>query len=219
MTLNEFIDQVLHHYDYVAMGAFLGFLITVYTFYKQVGIPMYKNTVLPIVNLFSAIANSPIRLNNVEKRFSHFEEKLDTIIAELRPNGGSSLKDQMNRLEANNVISTSQRQILLDIHTGAVWVSDKEGNCTWANKNYMEKTGATIEDFKGNNWIKLIASEDRNRVQAEWFDSVKEGRDFDLEYSLVNLKSGIKLKVHGRGTPIKKDDGTVLGYNGIISFL
>lgn len=210
--IDDIIKNITTHYDYVAIGAFLGFLVTLYTFYKQVGVPVYKATIQPVVTLFSSVVNSPSRLDKMEG-------KLDTIIAELRPNGGSSIKDQINRLESSNIVSWSQKQLLLDIHPNGIFTTDKDGNCTFANRTYLDMIGGTMEDFRGNNWIKIVAPEDRNKVQEEWYDSVKENRDFDLEYSLIHLQNGSRIKVRGKGVPIRHPNGNVLGYNGIITFL
>lgn len=72
--------------------------------------------------------------------------QINAITAELRPNGGSSLRDSINRIEqCQKEISTRQlisdqrqRAILSDMNFG-VLETDASGNCIWANRWAISK--------------------------------------------------------------------------------
>ena len=210
--INDITSLFTDHYDLAAIGAFLTFLTILFTFYNQVGIPMYKATLAPIVDFFGAVASSPTRIN-------HLDTKLDLILAELKPNGGSSLKDQMNRLEASVSISEAQRLLILDNSQQGVWTSNTEGDCTWINQTLANKVGGSLHDFQGENWISTIHPQDRKIVEEEWNAAIKNQRTFNLFYRFQNLNTQDVINVHGVATPAKNYDGSIVGYNGVIYFL
>ena len=144
---------------------------------------------------------------------------MDVIIQELRPNGGSSLKDQMNRLEASVSISEAQRLLILDQSTHGVWTSDPDGNCTWINQTLGAKVGGMLHDFQGENWVNVIHPNDRKIVEEEWTAAIKNQRTFNLFYRFMNLNTQEVINVHGIATPAKNYDNSVVGYNGVIYFL
>lgn len=210
--MDQIIKELTEHYDLTAIGALLTFLTIVFTFYKQVGIPMYNSTIAPIVSFFSGIAEAP-------KRIDGLGSKLDLILNELKPNGGSSLKDQLNRLEAHVSISEAQRRLIMDSSPHGIWVSDKEGNCTWVNETLKAKLNAVDFDMLGDNWINTIHPADRKKVLEEWEAAVEGNRTFNLFYRMINLSTEAPFNVHAIATPAKNFDGSLVGFNGIVYFL
>jgi PAS domain S-box-containing protein len=202
---------LLEHLSIASIGALLTFLTILFTFYKQVAIPMYNSTVKPVVDLVSSIYRSPTRLE-------HLDTKLDEIIKELKPNGGSSIKDQLNRLETSVSISEAQRMLLLDSVTTGIWSSDVKGRCTWVNEALRKSTGASLSDFIGTNWENVIHPEDRELVGREWERAISQKRDFNLYYRLINLATEKPVPVHGVATPAYNFNKEVIGWNGIIYF-
>lgn len=210
--MDNLIKELTEHYDLAALGAFLTFLTILFTFYKQVGIPMYNHTVAPILSFFSGIAEAP-------KRIDGLDSKLDLILNELKPNGGASLKDQLNRLEAHVSISEAQRRLIMDSSPYGILVSDTKGNCTWFNETLKAKLNASDDDLLGDNWINAVHPSDRKKVLEEWENAVEGNRTFNLFYKMIDLDTEAPINVHGIATPAKNFDGSLVGFNGIIYFL
>lgn len=210
--LTKFVKGLVDNYDLAAMGAFLTFLTILFTFWKQAAIPLYDNTLKPIGRFFYSIYEFPTRLHEVD-------DKLNQILTELKPNGGSSLKDQLNRLEAHVSISEAQRRLLMDASLQGIWTSDVRGKCTWINETFKIKTEAHAEELLGDNWINCIHPHDRDQVQKEWESAIKDGRIFNLFYRVINLKTQTPMSVKGTATPAKNFDGSIVGYNGVVYFL
>lgn len=213
--MDQLLDTITHilefHWDMAAWGAVLTFLTVLFTFYNKVAIPMYNTTLKPVFNFFHSVASSPQRIDNLDT-------KLDLILGELKPNGGSSLKDQLNRLEASVSISEAQRLLILDANPNGVWTSDTDGNLVWMNNTLKVRCGATLDEVEGTGWINIIHPADRKLVLDEWEQAVKYKRVFNLHYRLTNLQTNQPITVHGVATPAKSYDGSVVGFNGVIYF-
>lgn len=212
MDINQIFKELVEHYDLTTIGAVLTFLTILATFWKQVGEPLYNTTVRPIARLFYSIYESPTKLEVLGT-------KIDTILSELKPNGGSSLKDQLNRLEAHVSISEAQRRLLMDSNPNGIWTSSVLGKCLWVNETFRKKVDAQPEELYGDNWVNSIHPSDRRQVVDEWESAIKDGRTFNLFYRVINLKTEAPIQVHGIATPAKNFDGSIVGYNGIIYFL
>lgn len=212
MDINQVFKGLVEHYDLTTIGAILTFLTVVATFWKQVGEPLYNATIRPIARLFYSIYESPTKLEVLGT-------KIDTILSELKPNGGSSLKDQLNRLEAHVSISEAQRRLLMDSSPQGIWTSTVKGRCVWINETFRQKVEAQPEELYGDNWVSCIHPVDRKQVMDEWESAIKDGRTFNLFYRVINLKTQTPIPVHGIATPAKNFDGSIVGYNGIIYFL
>jgi len=128
-------------------------------------------------------------------------EKIDTISKEFLPNHGSSLKDQINKIqwelarntELTEKISTRQKWIF-DNRETPIFESDNDGKCVWANPAYLNLIKRDLNSILGHGWKNFIAEEDRNRVIQNWDLCVKDGRDSEDTYTIVDSR-GKKYKV------------------------
>lgn len=218
----ELPQWVLEHLNIAALGALLTFLTILATFYSQVAVPLYNGTLKPMFRLFNAIYESPSRIESLDSKISKehaaLNSKLDILIKEFKPNGGTSLKDQINRLEVAVSISESQRMLLLNSVPNGIWTSDVNGRYTWVNDYMRKATSANSSDFLGDNWENLIYPEDRQKVAEEWDRAIKQQRDFNLHYRMYNLKTNSAIEVHGVATPARNFDGKIIGWNGVVYF-
>lgn len=211
----DYLAYIKEHFDLVFVGSILTFLTILFAFYNQVAVPMYNSTVKPVVELVTSIYKSPTRLNALE---SSLGGKLDEIIKELKPNGGSSIKDQLNRLETAVSISQAERLLLLDTVSKGVFAGDVKGYWTWANEALRKAVGGSMADFVGNNWENVVYPEDREIVSKEWERAIDQQRDFNLHYRLNNLDTNQPVKVHAIATPARNFAGDIIGWNGVIHF-
>lgn len=213
---------LLDNLNIAAIGALFTFLTILATFYKTVAIPLYNGTLLPMVKIFNSIFEGPKRIDELSdrltKQHSALNDKLDILIKEFKPNGGSSLKDQINRLENAMSLSEAQRLLLLNNVNNGVWASDVNGNCIWANEPLIKSVQGTVDDFVGTNWENIIYPPDRQKVSDEWMRAIRQKRDFNLHYRLYKLHDNTPVEVHGIATPARNFDGKVTGWNGVIYF-
>jgi PAS domain-containing protein len=199
------------HYDLVGIGSLLTFLTVLFTFYKQVAVPMYDKTLKPMALAISNIYNAPKRINSLDA-------KLDIIISELRPNGGGSMRDSINRMEDSMAVSTAQRYILLNAMPHGAWTFDCAGNCTWINDPLKKTLGVTMDDMGGSNWTNYLCQDTRDAVVREWKDAVQARRKFDTNFKFCNPQTMTEHLVHSVSTPILNFKGEVVGWTGLLYF-
>lgn len=212
------ISSILEHLKNVP-GFFYLYWLIIYMIglslaVNYVFIPAYRYVCLPIY-LFFVAANST--MNKVS-----FLEK------ELRPNGGSSIRDAINAIKQkvyeNDFLlkkNDSKQNILFNVIGSkglAFFETDAHGECVSITPKYCELTNLTEEEVLGNNWILAIHPEDRDHVMAEWNSCISMKRVFDMKYRYLSHKNGMVTIVHSHATPIKVE-GEPIGFLGYVEKL
>lgn len=138
------------------------------------------------------------------------------IEAELRPNGGSSIRDAVNRMElgidaANKKIDlVSQRQLQrTNLDATGLWECDLTGRFTFVNPAMARLAGAGPEDFLGLGWKTHVHPRDRAEVSASWKSAVDDERDFSFVFAFGN-----EVKVRVTGRRMRGTSGEVTGWIG-----
>lgn len=168
----------------------------------------HKYVISPIIEHFQ-------RVNQLIEDVAEIKKKL---AYELNANGGKSLKDvitkygqQVSRIEGIvlAILSSSDK---------GVWISDENGSALWISCWFDRKLGWNVADMSGNGWKNVVHPNDRDRVAKEFADSVKDGRDFIMDYTYIHKEDNKKtLKVHAVSQPIKKNNGEIIGHIGFVT--
>lgn len=126
-------------------------------------------------------------------------------------NGGSSIKDALDRIEARqNIVEQRQRVQLSDTVMG-VQEMDPNGVCTWVNPRICILTGRIPDDLLGYGWRNTIAPDERERILREWDSAIKEQRGFERYYH-IQTPSGERLRVYARTQKLTDGKGQVAGW-------
>ena len=161
---------------------------------------------------------------------------LESIQAQLQPNGGSTLKDALNRLESSvEEVKTTQAQAHADLSEKVDRLAssistikarsmaesdtrdygefncDADGRCTWVNATWARLAGMDRTSAYGYGWVAGIYPEDREKVRAEWMSCVSERRLFEMRYRMGPNGT----VVTGRAAPVTDDS---LGWFGIVTY-
>lgn len=127
--------------------------------------------------------------------------KINEISKEFLPNHGSSLKDLLTKMQNELVKNTeltekiaTRQKWLFDNREMPIFESDEEGRCVWVNIAFMNLVKRDMNFLLGNGWKNIIAPEDRERVVNNWESCVKDGRDSEDTYSVVDI-NGNRTKV------------------------
>lgn len=155
----------------------------------------------------------PKKVDEMAAKMDALDAKVIDVIKEVKPNGGSSLRDAVARIEMNQYISDQQRRALLNLAPVPAFESDSTGECIWANRAYLRVVGKSLEEVLGFGWINHIAPNDQEVVRARWIEAIKDGRDFVLDYHILTVTGAAQL-VHGQAFPIRDIKNQVIGYNG-----
>lgn len=141
---------------------------------------------------------------------------LKTIEAEFRPNGGSSLRDQIEQIKRHLLSSisyaTARQWALIDGLGEPMFECDAQGYCIRANRAYLDLVGRSFDEVAGSGWELIIAEADRDAVWDAWVDAVERHRTFEGRYRIAAKDGGIFL-VDAIATPIRDGD-VVTGWLG-----
>jgi PAS domain S-box-containing protein len=166
--------------DIFTLSAFLGAIVaiggSVYTIWSKI--------IRPVVNWLRKMAGL-----------------LETMEKEFKPNGGSSMRDAINRIELRQIIADQRVKALDNDSIRGVWEADQEGKLIHTNRTYQRIVGSTAEALDGFGWVNTIHPEDRESVMKEWDSAVKQQREF---YGVFRLKN--KKKVVSVGYPLRHGD-------------
>ncbi len=148
--------------------------------------------------------------------------KIDFICSEIQVNGGSSIKDAVNRLERSvnvikyDLIKIDARQwALVSSLEQPTWESDPEGNWIKANTALLRLLGVTIDELKDNNWQVCTHFSDTKRVAEEFEWAIEAKRLFASTYKIVNAISGSIYEVDATCAPFFDNARSVIGWIGI----
>lgn len=146
------------------------------------------------------------------KKMQKLFETVERIDKEFLPNGGGSMKDTLNRIEARQMKSEQRQKVLLLDSDDLIYETDANGDTTWVNRTYTRVVNKGLDELKGNGWISCIYSEDQDKVMEEWITCFKQSRDFDMDFRMWAQDKVIN--VNSKAHPLVDDKGKVIGYLG-----
>lgn len=159
-----------------------------------------------------------IGISELKTDLNKVAERLDFIVSELLPNGGSSMKDALCRIEKSIALTNERQRARMLDSVDMVFETDPDGNCIWVNRTYARVTKRLPAEILGHGWVNAIAKADRERVQVEWYKAVEENREFDLEFDFAT-PDGDRIPAHVRSYKMKDDNQETVGYLGSVTLL
>jgi PAS domain S-box-containing protein len=131
---------------------------------------------------------------------------------QFKPNGGSSLRDAIDRIERKLHIIDARQISLFDLSLAGVYITDIKGHCTYVSPSWCELTGLIPVQAMGDGWVAGISDEDREHVFTLWHKSVERGAIFESKYKTITGKSVVS-RASAMYHPVTKE---VMGYIGKI---
>ena len=128
--------------------------------------------------------------------------KLERIDLELKPNGGSTVRDAITRIEHQITIQNQQFKSFLKVLPYGTFTTDKNGSWTDVNLTLCKMLNCTESELLGMNWINLLGTDD---LIDTWEQAVKhsitiseviEYQDLKYEFN-VNPMFGVNNEVLG----------------------
>jgi len=107
-------------------------------------------------------------------------------------------------------------EVLLSTTPVGIFESDINGKCVYVNAQWSKITGLSIENAKGDGWVKALHPEDKDKIFTEWTTSTAENRPFHLEYRFLH-PNGKTIWVLGKSAIYKSQLNNQYGYVGTIT--
>ena len=151
---------------------------------------------------------------------SAIPEQVNALMKEVRPNGGSSLRDAIDRASSKvdrlslavDELSATHYVRWKMAYGEASWHSDASGKCTAANHLLCDMVDANETDLIGNNWKNMIHPDEQRRVFSEWGRVVLEGAQFNIQTKYMSMNGDV-IPVRLKANPIVCHD-KVVGWIG-----
>lgn len=184
------------------VSGLVGSLITIVVGMRK----FHLYVVAPILNHFQQCAECFASVAEMKKKLEY----------ELNPNGGKSLRDELRNSTKLLSRLESLTFTLLNCTTEyGIWISDERGFLIWASSWYQKNLEWDMVDMVSSGWKNVIIESERDRVCKEFFDSVRDGRDFIMDLSYVHKNDSAKtIRVHAQCRPLRRSSGEIIGYIG-----
>jgi PAS domain-containing protein len=138
-------------------------------------------------------------------------EQVEEIRKELVTNGGSSLRDAVNRIEQ---ASTVNAQMIKIMHAHGYFRTDSDGYVIECSNSLCKTFRRRESELMGNSWISWIAEADREEISREWHRSIRERRDFDETFR-IRMDEGPDLSLRMRACRLTGREGVYIGHLSI----
>lgn len=187
-------------------------------------IPAYFQDIQIIIGAILAIGGLIVSLKKwvISPALKFYRDVKQTLIdieyisKQIKPNGGSSILDKLQRIERRQIISDYRYSIILNNIDMAMYETDHTGSCMWVSEEWIKYTGLQLEHAKGNGWINAVYHEDRDKVFEEWKDSLDQKREFRLQYRIMHTESQQVMTVFGYSCFIYDHSGNPIATVGFI---
>ena len=104
---------------------------------------------------------------------------------------------------------------LADAAPVMIWMSGPETECIFVSRQWLEFTGARIEDAFGEGWPQFVHPDDRNGLLKAFHTAFDQKHEFAHEYRLRH-KDGAYRWVRDRGSPRYNAQNQFLGFTGSV---
>ena len=94
-----------------------------------------------------------------------------------------------------------------------IWLAGPDRWCEWVNKPWLQFTGTTLDEERGNGWTQVVHPEDLERCMGIYSTSFHARQPFVMDYRL-RRHDGSYRWVLDNGVPHTSGDGRFLGYVG-----
>ena len=117
------------------------------------------------------------------------------------------------RVETALEESENRFRLLADAAPVLMWMAGPDGRCTDFNRPWLEFTGRTLEQERGDGWLEGVHPDDQNGCMSSYGDALAARRPFTIEYRL-RRRDGLYRDVIDSGVPRFGRDGSFSGYIG-----
>lgn len=139
------------------------------------------------------------------KKIRSTTDIIEKIYNEFKPNGGSSMRDSINRLE-NDIRNLNHFKFaILNTDERPIFLTDDKGKYIFANLSYLSLADRELEEVLNSGWMNNVKLNERTIVHNEWNNAINDKRNFELQYTFVN-REGNEYNVHSIAL-VNKDAG------------
>lgn len=165
--------------------------------------------VVAIIAFLNKKLIKPLKADRVEikQKMTQYSETLEQhskVLKQLEFNGGASVKDVIFKIN-DKLDSTKQHldslvamvKASFEFDSDGIFIADKNGNCYYFNKAYLDITGLNYNEALNFGWTNAIHPKDYQKILESWKTCIEKLSNMELIHSYKNVKTKrvVKAKV------------------------
>ena len=131
-----------------------------------------------LYGVYRAVRATVVKIVNISNR-------LQTISDQLVSNGGSSLRDAINRIEHRQIQTEQRERAFLHMHPDMMFELDRHLALRWANGAYLDAFDVDSDCVENYGWYNTISEADRGRVIDQFKNAVTDTRNVTTNAKLI----------------------------------
>lgn len=121
---------------------------------------------------------------------------------------------ERKRAEAALVASEARFRQLADAMPQIVWTARSDGYLDYYNERWYEFTEFSRDTFGDISWEPIVHAEDLQRARDTWYDAVRSGNPYSVEYRFWDRHEHRWRWFMGRALPIRDPNGKIVKWFG-----
>ena len=125
------------------------------------------------------------------------------------------LSDISESMRTEEALAESEQRYRTLANSGQalIWTSGLDKQCDYFNQPWLDFTGRTIEQERGNGWLQGVHPEDLDHCLLTYTTAFDRQKSFSMEYRLLHV-SGTYRWIQDDGSPRFDGQGNFQGYIG-----
>lgn len=103
----------------------------------------------------------------------------------------------------------------VDTSPSMLWITEKNGSCSYLSKQWYENTGQTPGEGLGDGWLKMTHPDDQEMCSTTFEDAMKKHISFYVEFRLRQNDGSYRWSIDA-GNPRFNEAGEFIGFSGSV---
>lgn len=182
------------------------------TFKKIIEAINQINSSIVVISIFAGytvyLINKLKPFTTITGDIASLKSEVSAISKELKPNGGKSIKDQINELQSSTKTILHRQRWILENREEPIFETDSHGNFKWVNEAFSRLTDRPFKDLENNNWINALCEKTREEVYDKWQIAIENERNFEHQIVIIDSKN---RAFSAKCVAVHQDDGQYIG--------
>jgi PAS domain S-box-containing protein len=124
--------------------------------------------------------------------------------------------DITEHIQAREALQASELNFrtLADTMPQIVWTARPDGWSDYYNQRWFDYTGMTLEETQGWGWQPVLHPDDVQKCVDIWSESVRTGKNYQIEYRFRRASDGQYRWHLGRAFPLRNEKGKIIKWFG-----
>jgi PAS domain S-box-containing protein len=199
----------------IELLAYLCAPATIYAFrYRLLKIWLFIYYKIPFMQDIVALRSQNARVLNL---LANMDENQINILKELKPNGGTSMRDAIDRTGDNVARVVTKMKLHEDTFDFGTFQTTSDGLFTSMNEPLLEMCGRDRDEIVDNGWINFVHYDDRDFVSRHYNEAIDDKTDMDLQFRMLHKNNTcFKVRLMAKRSV---NNGRIVGYIGTMKKL